>query len=139
MAENLRITEIMYHPQNPADPNDPNDPNEEYIELKNIGAETINLNLVSFTNGIDFTFPSLELAAGQYCVLVQDRSAFEARYGSAINIAGQYSGRLNNGGEGIRLQDAIGQTILEFRYRDGWRSITDGEGFSLTIIDPTNP
>ncbi|MHC4560287.1 MAG: lamin tail domain-containing protein, partial [Planctomycetota bacterium] len=139
VADNLRITEIMYHPQNPADPNDPNDPNDEYIELKNIGAETINLNLVSFTNGIDFTFPSLELAAGQYCVLVQDRTAFEARYGTAINIAGQYSGRLNNGGEGIRLQDAIGQTILEFRYKDGWRSITDGEGFSLTIIDPTNP
>ncbi|MHC4560702.1 MAG: lamin tail domain-containing protein, partial [Planctomycetota bacterium] len=139
VADYLRITEIMYHPQNPADPNDPNDPNEEYIELKNIGAETINLNLISFTNGIDFTFPSLELAAGQYCVLVQDRSAFEARYGSAINIAGQYSGRLNNGGERIRLEDAIGQTILEFRYRDGWRSITDGEGFSLTIIDPTNP
>ncbi|MHC4560384.1 MAG: chitobiase/beta-hexosaminidase C-terminal domain-containing protein, partial [Planctomycetota bacterium] len=44
VANNLRITEIMYHPQNPADPNDPNDPNEEYIELKNIGPETINLN-----------------------------------------------------------------------------------------------
>ncbi|MHC4560871.1 MAG: lamin tail domain-containing protein, partial [Planctomycetota bacterium] len=139
VADNLRITEIMYHPKNPTDPNDPNDPNEEYIELKNIGAETINLNLVSFTNGIDFTFPSLELAAGQYCVLVQDQSAFEARYGTAINIAGQYSGRLNNGGEGIRLEDAIGQTILDFNYKDGWRSISDGEGFSLTIIDPTNP
>ncbi|MHC4560954.1 MAG: CotH kinase family protein, partial [Planctomycetota bacterium] len=44
VSDNLRITEIMYHPQNPADPNDPNDPNEEYIELKNIGPETINLN-----------------------------------------------------------------------------------------------
>ncbi|MHC4560622.1 MAG: CotH kinase family protein, partial [Planctomycetota bacterium] len=139
VADNLRITETMYHPQNPANPNDPNDPNEEYIELKNIGSETINLNLVSFTNGIDVTFPSMELAAGEYVVVVQDRNAFEARYGSAINIAGQYSGRLNNGGEGIRLQDAIGQTILDFSYKDGWRSITDGEGFSLTIIDPTNP
>ncbi|MGD8499463.1 MAG: chitobiase/beta-hexosaminidase C-terminal domain-containing protein, partial [Phycisphaerales bacterium] len=34
VADNLRITEIMYHPQ---DTNDPNDPNEEFIELKNIG------------------------------------------------------------------------------------------------------
>ncbi|GAI26668.1 unnamed protein product, partial [marine sediment metagenome] len=42
VADNLRITEIMYNPD---------DPNTEYIELKNIGAETINLNLVSFTNG----------------------------------------------------------------------------------------
>jgi hypothetical protein len=28
---------------------------------------------------------------------------------------------------------------LDFRYEDGWRSITDGEGFSLTIIDAANP
>jgi hypothetical protein len=139
VADNLSITEIMYHPQNPTEPNDPNDPNEEYIELKNIGAEAINLNLVSFTNGIDFTFPSLALAPGEYIVVVQDRSAFEARYGTNVNIAGQYSGRLNNGGERLRLQDAIGQTILDFSYKDGWRSITDGGGFSLTIVDPANP
>jgi len=119
VGENLRITEIMYHPQDATDPNDPNDPNEEYIELKNIGTETINLNLVSFTNGIDFTFPSLELAAGEYIVVVQDRAAFEARYGTAINIAGEYVGRLNNGGERIKFEDAIGQTILDFSYKDG--------------------
>jgi hypothetical protein len=136
VAHNLRVTEIMYHPEAPADANDPN---EEFIELKNVGAETINLNLVSFTNGVDFTFPSFELAAGEYVVVVQDRAAFEERYGTNVNIAGQYSGRLNNGGERIRLQDAIGQTILDFCYKDGWRSITDGKGFSLTIIDPANP
>jgi hypothetical protein len=136
VGDNLRITEIMYRPDAP---NDPNDPNEEYTELKNIGAEAINLNLVSFTNGINFTFPSLELAAGEYIVVVQDRNAFEARYGTAIDIAGEYTGRLNNGGERIRLQDATGQTILDFSYKDGWRSITDGKGFSLTIIDPANP
>jgi len=62
VANDMRITEIMYHPQNP---------NTEYIELKNIGNETINLNLVSLTNGIDFTFPNLELAPGEYVVVVQ--------------------------------------------------------------------
>ena len=117
----------------------PPDPNEEFIELKNIGTEIINLNLVSFTNGIDFTFPSINLAAGEHVVVVQDRIAFEARYGININIAGQYTGKLNNTGERIEIQDAIGRTILNFRYKDGWRSITDGEGFSLTIIDATNP
>jgi len=127
VADNLRITEIMYNPD---------DPNAEYIELKNIGAETINLNLVKFTDGVDFTFPNLEVSRGEFVVVVQDRSAFEARYGTAMDIAGEYSGRLNNAGERIRLQDAIGQTILDFDYKDGWRSITDGEGFSLTVIDP---
>jgi hypothetical protein len=130
VAENLRITEIMYNPP---------DANEEFIELQNIGSETINLNLVSFTNGIDFTFPSMELAADQYTVVVQNRDIFEARYGRNINIAGQYSGRLDNAGERITLEDAIGRTILDFNYKDGWRSITDGEGFSLTIIDVANP
>jgi hypothetical protein len=131
VAENLRITEIMYHPQN--------DPNDEFIELTNIGSETINLNLVRFTNGIDFTFPSLELAPDEYVVVVQDRNAFQSLYGTDITIAGQYSGRLNNAGEKIELKDAIGRTILEFDYEDGWYPITDGDGFSLTIMEPTNP
>jgi hypothetical protein len=130
VAESLRITEIMYNAQ---------DPNEEFIELQNIGAQTINLNLVSFTDGIDFTFPGIELAAGEYVVVVRDRIAFEARYGTALNIAGRYSGSLNNGGERIRLQDAIGRTIQDFSYKDRWRTLTDGAGFSLTVIDPGNP
>jgi len=129
VAENLRITEIMYNPYNPS---------TEYIELQNIGTETINLNLVKFTNGIDFTFPNMELAPNEYAVVVQDRQAFETRYGTGLNIAGEYSGRLNDAGERIRLEDAVGQAILDFDYKDGWRSITDGDGFSLTIIDPTN-
>ena len=129
IVQNLRITEVMYNPRAL---------NEEFIELKNIGAETINMNLVSFTNGIDFTFPGIDLAPGEYTVVVQDRNAFEALYGSNINIAGQYSGRLNDAGERITLADAIGRTILDFSYEDGWHSIPDGEGFSLTIIDPTH-
>jgi len=137
VAENLRVTEIMYHPQN--------DPNEEFIELMNIGDDTINLNMVKFTNGIDFIFPSLELASGEYVVVVQDINAFEARYstghltaGTEINIGGEYTGRLANAGERIRLEDAIGQTILDFSYKDGWYDITDGHGLSLTILDKTN-
>jgi len=130
VAENLRITEIMYNPP---------DQNEEFIELQNIGAEPINLNLVSFTNGIDFTFGAIELVAGEYVVVVKNKKVFNATYGTNINIAAEYSGSLNNAGERIELQDAIGNTIQNFRYRDGWRSITDGEGFSLTIIDASNP
>ena len=135
VAQNLRITEIMYNPQ---DTSDPNDPNEEFIELQNTGAETLNLNLVRFTNGIDFTFPAIELAADEYVLVVKDIDAFEAQYGPGYNTAGQYSGNLRNGGERIELQDAAGQTILNFRYRDGWYAITDGMGFSLTVKDAAN-
>ena len=135
IKENLRITEIMYHPK---DSNNPNDPNEEFIELKNIGTETIDLNLVRFAEGIDFTFGDMELAGGQYVVVVKDQAVFDAQYpGFSGQVAGQYSGRLENRGERIRLEDAIGRTILDFDYEDRWRDITDGGGFSLTIIDPT--
>jgi hypothetical protein len=126
----------MYHPQAPAGADDPN---EEFIELTNIGTEPINVNLVSFTNGIDFTFSSLELASGEFVVVVEDIDAFESRYGKDILIAGEYSGKLNNNGERIRLEDAIGQTILYFSYSDNWYPTTDGDGYSLTILDPADP
>ena len=135
IVENLRITEIMYHPLTPADANDPN---EEFIELKNIGSETINLSLVKFTKGIDFTFPSLELAPDEFVVVVEDVGTFENLYGTEVNIAGQYTGRLANNGEKIRLEDAIGRTILDFSYQDSWYDNTDGQGYSLTIINPLN-
>ena len=129
VKENLRITEIMYHPP---------DPNHEYIELKNIGSQQINLNWVSFDNGIDFTFSSVELDSCEHIVVVKDPGQFEAEYGTGVNIAGQFSGSLDNAGEKIELVDAIGRTILEFRYEDGWFDITDGDGFSLTVRDPNN-
>ncbi|MHC4625166.1 MAG: lamin tail domain-containing protein, partial [Planctomycetota bacterium] len=137
VAENLRITEIMYHPQ---DTNDANDPNTEFIELRNIGPNTLNLNLVSFTNGIDFTFPAdANVPAGGYIVVVKDQNAFVSRYPAFAGvIAGEYTGRLSNAGEGIKLEDAIGHTIHDFEYEDGWCPITDGQGYSLTIIDPNN-
>ena len=68
----------MYHP---ADTGYPDDPNTEYIELTNIGTETINLNLARFTDGIDFTFPSFELVPGECCIVVKDAVAFEVKYG----------------------------------------------------------
>ena len=63
--QNLRITEIMYHPAQPP----VGEPNAEFIELHNIGDQPLNLNLVSFTNGLDFTFPSMELTPGGYTVM----------------------------------------------------------------------
>ncbi|HRS09482.1 MAG TPA: lamin tail domain-containing protein [Sedimentisphaerales bacterium] len=127
VAESLRISEVMYHPL---------DPNAEYIELVNVGREAINLNLVAFTDGVDFTFPDIELAPGAYSLVVRDRSAFEAAYGDGGSIAGQYAGSLDNAGERIELRDAAGQVIQHFRYQDDWYDLTDGAGFSLTVRDP---
>ena len=136
VRDNLRITELMYHPE---DTGNPLDPNAEFIELKNTGAESINLNLVRFTDGVDFTFGDLQLDPGEYVVVVKDINAFNARYPSfSGTIAGQYTGSLSNAGERITLEDAIGQTILDFGFKDGWYPITDGYGFSLNIINPSS-
>jgi len=102
VAENLYVSRIMYQTQH--------DSEEGFVELTNIGAQTINLNLVKFTAGIDFTFPSIELMPEEHIVVVQDREAFAARHGPDLNIAGQYTGMLNPGDK-IRLEDALGRTI----------------------------
>ena len=147
VADSIRITEIMYHPTDPTQDEKDDAENQtlidedfEFIELKNIGGTALNLNLVRFTDGIDFTFPSHILPAGGYCVVVKNQAAFEARYPgvSPSLIAGTYTGSINNGGERIELVDALGETILNFRFKDGWYPITDGDDFSLNIIDPTN-
>lgn len=125
VTESLRITEVHYHPDATAE--------AEFIELKNIGDETIRLRWVRFTNGIDFTFPSLELAPGEIVVLVGDPVAFESVYGAGLPVVGVYEGRLSNYGERIRIEDSLGAAILDFDFSDGWHPTTDGAGPSLTF------
>jgi hypothetical protein len=133
VAQGLRVSEIMYHPQNQGNPSDPN---TEFIELTNIAGQSLNLNLVRFTDGLDYTLPSFDLAPGAYCLVVKDRAAFQARYGSKLPVVGAYTGSLDNGGERIELVDAAGQVIQSFVYDDSWFKTTDGSGFSLTVKDP---
>lgn len=131
VTESLRISELMYHPAA--------DPNSEFIELTNVGDESINLNLVEFANGIDFVFPSIGLEPGDYVVVVKNLDAFNTAYPDFDGvIAGVFDGSLDNDGDRLLLQDAIGTVIHDFKFKDGWFKITDGGGFTLTVIDPAN-
>jgi Lamin Tail Domain/CotH kinase protein len=134
----LRISEIMYHPS-ASPPGGAFDQEEfEYIELTNIGNATINLAGVELRDGVTFTFPSMDLAPGAFVVVVENATAFASRYTQPITIAGQYSGKLSNSGELITLLDASDQTILSFTFLDdNWYPQTDGDGYSLVIVDPT--
>jgi len=127
VAENLRITEVMYHPQ---------DPDAEFVELTNIGAETLNVNHVTFAEGIRFTCPSIDLAPQASVVVVRNTAAFAALHGVDVPVAGQYEGNLDNGGERLVLRDAGGTVIHDFQYQDTWYPTTDGGGRSLEIVDP---
>jgi len=143
----LRVTEIMYHPVEPeASQTNYTSSDFEFIELQNIGTQTIGLAGIEFTDGIIFEFAEGDvssLAPGEYVVLINDQFAFAERYTNwaSIKISGEYRGRfflpgaLDNSGETITLTDGRGNTIQSFAYKDSWHPSTDGNGYSLTIID----
>jgi hypothetical protein len=131
--DNLRITEIMYHPVGGSF--------YEFIEIQNTGSTPLALGGASFDDTQPFgafTFANVTLAPGQYAVIVSAESAFRARYGNNIPIVGSWaSGSLSNGGETIELRDPFGNTIHDFSYDDNapWPLGADGTGPSLEVID----
>jgi hypothetical protein len=134
----LRVTEIMYNPS-PLTSITNDEQQFEYIELKNTSPNTtLDLSGVRFTNGLSFNFTGsavTSLSPGQSVLLVRNQIAFTARYGGGFNLAGEFAGALDNAGEVLRLEDAVGEKILEFAYNNTWYPITDGLGFSLVIVD----
>jgi len=134
LLDGLRVTELMYHASAGS--------NFDYIELQNIGDATLDLTGVRLSDGINFTFPAMILEAGRYVVMVSNIASFRSTYGTGINIAGEYSGNLSNGGEKVvlSLPSPLDAAILRFEYTDTWYPATDGDGSSLAINNPlANP
>lgn len=129
----LRITEVMYAPNGGGD--------YEFIELRNLGATTLDLSGVRFTNGLDYTFANgTTLAPGAYIVVANSRSSFLSRYPSASGVlaAGSFSGSLDNAGENIALTLPAPWYvhIVRFAYLDSWHPLAAGNGHSLTVRSP---
>ncbi|MEI6218142.1 MAG: lamin tail domain-containing protein, partial [bacterium] len=125
----LRITEIMYNPTNSQD--------YEFLELKNIGGIALDLAGLSFSDGVTYSFPATTIPAGGFYVLVKTAVSFTNRY-PATSYQGVYGGSLNNGGERLRIKDAVGATIVDVTYNNPWYPTTDGLGYSLVPV-ATNP
>jgi CotH protein/lamin tail-like protein len=132
----LAVSELMYNPSG--------DGLAEFIELLNIsGSVTLNLTDVRFTQGVEFNFTGsaiTSLPPGGRVLIVRDRAAFNAAYGSGLPVAGVFTNAsaLSNSGETIRLVDADDETIREFAYDDAppWPASADGSGYSLVLIAP---
>jgi hypothetical protein len=132
----LRVTEIHYHPAAGegffmAD-------ELEFVELQNTSGAPLDLNGFRLAGGIDFEFsggPTV-LPAGGVLLVVESLEAFVARYPflDAL-IGGEYTGRLENSGDDLRLEGAAGEPILDFRFSDLWYPETDGGGRSLVVVD----
>ena len=130
----LVLTEVMYNPR-PSGNYSSDD--LEFIELKNIGTNTLNLSGLRF-NGITFVFTNgTELLPGGFIVLVRNQAAFSAVY-PGVQVNGVYSGRLDNGGESLSLTHALGGRIFSMNYNDDidWPISPDGYGYSLVQKNP---
>ena len=150
-SNSLKISEVHYHPSDPtlseANAGHTDADDFEFIELINTSSTTIDLRGVSLRQedtgdgieGVAFPFAQAdvtELKPGDFVIVVEDRTAFEVRYGKDLPVAGQWSGGLGNGGESIFL-DFADQSSHNFRYSDDWYGQTDGAGSSLEFRDPS--
>lgn len=134
--QDLKITEIHYHPQ---DRDSTGDGQYEFVELKNIGSTTLNLSNAWFCNGISYTFPvGTKLKPQEFVVLASNHLRFLQRYD--IHPFDEYEGNLDNAGERLVLVDADGDTVFSIRYndKDPWPTAADGDGYSL-VTKEKNP
>jgi Lamin Tail Domain/PKD domain/CotH kinase protein len=135
----LRITEVHYNPATGG---------VEYIELRNTGAQPISLAGVYFGDGQPFsvagvpttpyTFGNETLAPGEFIVVTENNTSFQALYGNTARLAPAWTaGNLSNGGERITLHDASGNVIHDFTYDDiaPWPLAADGTGPSMEVIN----
>jgi hypothetical protein len=134
----LIISEMNYHPVDLD--------NYEFVELYNAGTNLLDLTNVRLADGIDYTFPNnFRMAPGSFAVAVRSAADFAARYQtpsspyyySNIVVAGQYTGKLADGGERIALLASNGVVLAEVNYSDGgaWPDRADGLGSSLELRD----
>ncbi len=133
----LRITEVMYHPEDPGPGVDDDD--VEFVEFQNVMDHAISLDGIQLRGGIEFDFgegdvPGLD--PGEVVIVVGDRDGFEEVYDTTgMLIAGEFRGNLHNAADQVTLIEH-GDTTIDFVYDDRWYPETDGGGFSLVIVDP---
>ena len=144
LINSLVISELMYHPLPPSTQEGQlgfAEDDFEYVELRNVSANTVDLTDVRFANGIHFDFPSgTALAAGANLLVVRNVAAFNARYGSGKPIAGAWEtgDQLSNGGEEVTLMYGANVPIRQFTYDDvpPWPVEADTLGCSIVLIAP---
>jgi hypothetical protein len=128
------INEIMYDPIS-------QDGADEYLELYNRGARSIDVGGWQFVDGITFVIPSgTVMAPGSYLVVARDSVRLLSRYPNlnSANTVGNFTAALANGGERIALARADGVIVEQVTYGVGgrWGRWAHGGGSSLERTDP---
>ncbi len=143
----LAVTAINYHPLEPTPAETAAVPGVsatdfEWIELRNIGVRTVNLLEAGFADTKpfqSFRLKAFTFAPGATAMIVKNRAAFVARYGTTASsqIAGEWvEGSLDDNGETIALIARDGAAIQTFAYNDegAWPGRADGKGASLEYV-----
>ncbi|HKQ38578.1 MAG TPA: lamin tail domain-containing protein, partial [Verrucomicrobiae bacterium] len=134
LRANLIISEIMYNPPGAGTI----DGDEfEFLELRNIGTNILDLTGLSFTAGINFSFTNgTKINPGGTFLLARNPAQLAARYPGVV-VNGTYTGRLDNGGETITISHVIAGQILSVTYDDRapWPVTADGFGYSLVYTN----
>ena len=130
------INEIHYNPAGAQG----SDGAWEFLELVNVGDDTVNLEGVSFTQGVNHTFGKVHIAPDSFLVVaVSDTLQV---LGVVDTVVVWTSGALGNGGEDIELVDSNGVVLDFVDYEDGvndygnWGLLADGGGTSLELKNP---
>ena len=142
-AGSIVVSEINYNPHGPTEAElavaptlSSND--FDFLEVTNVHPTAdINLAGMRFVTGVEFEFPSVTLSPGESAVVVEDAAAFQVRYGNDVNVLGQWSGGLSNGGERLVLLDGTSEVMLDFEFSDNspWSNRADGAGATLELVD----
>lgn len=142
-SENLVISELLVAPAKPNETEkaaDFSSSNFEFIEFYNPSDVSVDLGELRFTAGINYLFiegDAATLGPKSYGVIVNDRAAFEMRYGATATVLGQFNKKLKNGGEHLEISNGAYEPILSITYsNDAPWPANDGEseGYSLTRV-----
>lgn len=129
LSSQVVINEISYNPP------ETNTDSLEFLELFNAGNAMVNIGGWYFLEGIEDTFPDIDLQPGDYYVIAFNAQAMLNVYGI---VADEWDGgALSNGGELISLADAQGNVVDSVRFDDSdpWPTEPDGNGPTLELID----
>ncbi len=136
----LRISELMYAPPQPEPGSPYTNDDFAWLELCNTGVNPLDLEGVSFDNGINHTFQPLLLRPGERLALVRDLEAFATLYPTNGILALPWTGgALARGGETLSLKAPGGSNILTFAYTKTWYPDTFNTGRSLVAVDLAAP
>ena len=156
-ASDVVINEIMYHPSHTAAQAE--DTGREWLELCNRGTNAVNLQGWRLSKGVEFAFTNITLPPGGYLVVAASQTNFLPRYPGVTNVVGDWTGRLGNTDDEIRLLDASGEVVNRVAYADSgdwavrarlsadgyglrgwdWLAPQDGGGRTLELINPSMP